>query len=35
MKDIHIRPMRVEEKRDVGAIMRRSFEPTQQLFFIG
>ncbi len=33
MKDIHIRPMRAEEKRDVGAIMRRSFEPTQQLFF--
>ncbi len=33
MKDIHIRPMRAEEKRDVSAIMRRSFEPTQQLFF--
>lgn len=33
MKDIHIRPMRAEEKRDVGAIMRRSFPPTQQLFF--
>ena len=33
MKDIHIRPMKAEEKRDVGAIMRRSFSPTQQLFF--
>jgi len=33
MKDIHIRPMRAEEKRDVSAIMRRSFELTQQLFF--
>ena len=33
MKGIYIRPMRAEEKRDVGAIMRRSFELTQQLFF--
>jgi len=28
-----IRPMRPEEKGDVGAIMRQSFELTQQLFF--
>ncbi len=33
MKEIRIRPMRAEEKREVGAIMRRSFAPTQQWFF--
>ena len=33
MKDVHIRPMRAEEKQDVSAIMRRSFELTQQWFF--
>jgi GNAT superfamily N-acetyltransferase len=33
MKDIHIRPMIAEEKQAVGAIMRSSFELTQQLFF--
>jgi GNAT superfamily N-acetyltransferase len=33
MKDILIRRMRAEEKRDVGAIMRRSFSLTQQWFF--
>ena len=33
MSDIQIRPMKVEEKRDVGAIMRRSFSLTQQWFF--
>jgi len=33
VKDIHIRPMLGEEKQEVGAIMRHSFELTQQLFF--
>ncbi|MCP4540240.1 MAG: GNAT family N-acetyltransferase [Chloroflexi bacterium] len=33
MTDILIRPMRAEEKKDVAAIMRRSFELTQQWFF--
>jgi L-amino acid N-acyltransferase YncA len=28
-----IRPMRLDEKKAVGAIMRRAFAPTQQLFF--
>jgi predicted N-acetyltransferase YhbS len=33
MKNIAIRSMRADEKQAVGAIMRRSFELTQQLFF--
>jgi L-amino acid N-acyltransferase YncA len=33
VQGVYIRPMRAEEKREVGAIMRRSFELTQQLFF--